>query len=168
MIAQAKSLTFQNHLIFLKKIHESAKMPSQVEGDVGFDISCVDDFFAPAGSVAIVHTGLQFAEAIEPLILENKVLCVPFMKIEGRSGLASNGIFPVGGIIDPRYRGEIKVALFNSTKEDRFFQSGDRVAQIVVYYTLSSVNAYSCVRFVESPTVQESTRGSAGFGSSGR
>lgn len=168
MIGTAGSLTYQSHLIFLKRVHPAAKMPSQAEGDVGFDVSCVEDFVAPAGKVTLVPTGLQPAQSIEPMLLANKVLATPFMKIEGRSGLASNGIFPVGGIVDPRYRGEIKVALFNSTDVDREFKAGDRIAQFVIYYTLATTGTHTQVKFLETDTVSETDRGDKGFGSSGR
>ena len=168
MIGTAGSLTFQAHHVLLKRIHPNAKLPEQAVGDVGFDVSCVEDFVAPAGKVTKVSTGLQPAESIEPLLLENKVLATPFMKIEGRSGLASNGVFPVGGIVDPRYRGEIKVALFNSTDEDMHFKAGDRVAQFVIYYTLANAGTHTKVAFLETDTVTETDRGDKGFGSSGR
>jgi dUTP pyrophosphatase len=91
---------------------------------------------------------------------------VPFFKIEGRSGLASKGIFPVGGIIDPSYRGEICVLLFNSTESSCSFNSGDRVAQLVCYHSLAPLEG-SQVTFEIVDDVVSTDRGDKGFGSSG-
>ena len=55
-----------------------------------------------------------------------------FMKIEGRSGLASNGIYPIGGVIDSDYRGEIQVILRNSSQTDVALEPGTRIAQLIL------------------------------------
>ena len=71
---------------------------------------------------------------------------------------------PVGGIIDPNYRGEIGVTLVNMGSEDAVFSVGDRIAQLVVY----KVSTAGEVVMAESDKVTETNRGSAGFGSSGK
>ena len=65
-------------------------------GDIGFDLTSICDLKIPAGGSAKVSTGIRLANVTTPTQAW-KIL----LKIEGRSGLASKGIFPVGGIIDP-------------------------------------------------------------------
>lgn len=167
MIGGNVLLKYSNILIPVKKCHESAVLPIQAAGDVGFDLSCVEDVTLLPGKTTKVSTGLMFAESIEPLIIDNKISAVPFMKIEGRSGMAANGIFPVGGILDPRYRGEIIVVLYNSTDSIVSYKCGSRIAQMVCYYTLATVSAHLNVKLIEVSETSESSRGSNGFGSTG-
>lgn len=165
---RATTVPYRSIPILVRKIHPNARMPQQSDGDVGFDIFCVEDVVLKARAVTHVGVGLELAEAVEPLLVDDRVVAVPFIKVEGRSGLASKGIFPVGGIIDPRYRGEIGCLLYNSNEFDYVFEKGDRIAQFVVYYTLSSVGAPMQVRFLATDNVAETDRGSKGFGSTGR
>ena len=161
-------LTHQVVPFFIKLDHPDAKCPVQEVGNVGFDVFSVNETdVLPPGRVTKIPLGLRLAENPEPLIVDQKVAAVPFFKIEGRSGLASKGIFPVGGIVDPNYRGEISVMLFNSTFEDYVFSKGDRVAQFVCYYTISNTDETK-VRFLATENVTETTRGDKGFGSSGK
>jgi len=168
MIGKTERLSYQNTPIFVKLIHPKAVLPKQAIGDVGFDISCPEDVICKAGKVTHIPCGIQIAEAIEPLFVDNKIVAVPFLKVEGRSGLASQGIFPVGGIIDPNYRGEIGTLLFNSTDKDYEFLAGMRVAQLVIYYTLSNASEHVKVRFFGVGEGSETERGEKGFGSSGK
>lgn len=62
--------------------------------------------------------------------------------------------------IDPGYRGEIKVILLNLGREPYEIHAGDRIAQMVIA-------RYEAVEWVETE-LSESTRGTGGFGSSGR
>jgi dUTP pyrophosphatase len=168
MIGRTERLSYQNIPILVKQIHPNAKLPTQAIGDVGFDLTCPMPTLLEAGKVTHVPIGLQLAEAIEPLFVDGKISAVPFLKVEGRSGLARRGIFPVGGIIDPNYRGEIGCLLFNSSGEDFWFDVGDRVAQLVIYYTLSNASPQTLIRFFSTDAVSETDRGDKGFGSSGK
>jgi dUTP pyrophosphatase len=64
------------------------------------------------------------------------------------------------GTIDPGYRGEIRVILLNLGREPYTIHAGDRIAQMIVA-------RYDAVEWVEE-VLAESTRGTGGFGSSGR
>ncbi len=160
-------LSYNNECIMMKLCHPNAKLPVQSDGDVGFDITCVEEVILEPGKVTRVPTGLIPAETMEPLIINNKIIGRPFMKIEGRSGMAAKGVWPVGCIVDPIYRGEIQVSLFNSTNETVTYPAGSRIAQLVIYYVVANVKPHYVVRFVESEIVNETTRGANGFGSSG-
>jgi dUTP pyrophosphatase len=83
-----------------------------------------------------------------------------------RSGMAARGVFVANapGIIDPDYRGELKILLHNSGGETHWVEHGDRIAQLVLAP-------------IPSPVITESEfdlrhltslRGEAGFGSTGR
>lgn len=84
--------------------------------------------------------------------------------IYARSGLAcKKGLAPANkvGVVDSDYRGEIKVALHNHGIEAQVVGSGERIAQLVITPFLRGV-------FEEAESLEETTRGEGGFGSSGR
>lgn len=146
------------HVHFVKD-HPDAVLPCKAhDTDVGFDIFAIEDTWVLAGGTTKINTGLRLAD------VKNNTEETIFLKIEGRSGLASKGLFPVGGIVDPAYKGIIGVIMHNSTKNDHLFKKGDKVAQILIYHVLAKA-AEVCVDFVDSVT--ESDRGAAGFGSTG-
>lgn len=150
-------------LVHTKKLHSDAVLPTPKPGDVGFDLSSVEDVICcHPGRVAKIPTGLALAK---PMITQDNNSL--FFKVEGRSGLASKGLFPVGGIIDPSYRGEIAVLLFNSTDAPYVISKGDRIAQLVCYNVLAP-NENIGVKFIETEELQASERADSGFGSSGK
>lgn len=136
-----------------------AKMPRAMrEGDVGFDITSIENYVLEPGKTIKVSTGVQIADYVDPSMSS-------FVKIEGRGGLASKGIFPIGGIVDPNYRGEVIVALTNNGSETFSIAPGDRIAQLIVYNVYS--NNVGVVMSL-SDDVTDTVRGSDGFGSSGK
>ena len=85
-------------------------------------------------------------------------------QVRPRSGLAArHGITVLNspGTIDADYRGEIKVILINLGSEPFAIRRGDRIAQLVVAPVCA-------VTFSEKETLDETERGSDGFGSTGR
>jgi deoxyuridine 5'-triphosphate nucleotidohydrolase len=83
-----------------------------------------------------------------------------------RSGLAAkHGISVVNGpgLIDPSYRGEVKVVLVNLGREPYEGAPGDRIAQLLLVPCLTPE-----VRTVDELPPSRDGRGEAGFGSSGR
>ncbi|EGW40435.1 dUTP diphosphatase [Desulfosporosinus sp. OT] len=80
-----------------------------------------------------------------------------------RSGLASRhgmGLTNGVGVIDSDYRGEIQVLMHNSGSEPVIINSGDRIAQMVFMPVFHAL-------FEEVAELQETVRGSGGFGSTG-
>jgi len=145
--------------IKFKKCHEAALMPSAAKiGDIGFDVSCCESFSLNKGEFKRINTGLILADM--PIMDKDRNRI--FLKVEGRSGLASKGVFPIGGIIDPVYRGEIGIILCNMG-DPVSFGVGARVAQLVVY----KVSTAGEVVIKESDIVTSTSRGSSGFGSTG-
>lgn len=151
---------------YFRKSHADAVIPTQEKGDVGWDLYSVAEVSLDPGKVTNINTGLQIART--PFIDgNNSNMWSVLMKIEGRSGLASKGVFPVGGIIDPNYRGDIGVCLFNSSNEHHRVEPGDRVAQLVLYPVVALKDSHH-VEFQEVEWQDGSNRGNKGFGSSGR
>ncbi len=64
------------------------------------------------------------------------------------------------GTIDSDYRGEVKVILVNLGQEEFRIKSGDRIAQLVFCPVVR-------VSFQARPLIDETARGSGGFGSTG-
>lgn len=85
-------------------------------------------------------------------------------QVRPRSGLAAkHGISIVNapGTIDADYRGEIKVVLVNLSNEPFTVNPGERIAQMVVA-------RHEKVEWEPVETLEESVRGSGGFGSTGK
>ena len=82
-----------------------------------------------------------------------------------RSGLAArHGIALVNapGLIDPGYRGELRVLLLNTDREQPFeIAPGDRIAQLVLV-------PLAPAQPLEVEALDETVRGAGGFGSTGR
>jgi dUTP pyrophosphatase len=138
----------------VKLLHPQARPPSRGrEGDAGYDLSCVEAFILRPGERKMIPTGV--AIALPPGIAG---LVMP------RSGLAHrHGIACVNspGLIDPNYRGELRVILVNHGEEMFRAHAGDRIAQLLLvpYWAPE-------LRVVDE--LPESERGEGGFGSSGR
>ena len=83
--------------------------------------------------------------------------------IRPRSGMAfKHGITVINtpGTIDADYRGEIKIALINLSKEAFTINNGDRIAQMVV-------NKYEQIAFKITDSLDETERGAGGYGHTG-
>jgi dUTP diphosphatase len=138
-----------------RRLSEAARPPAQAhEGDAGYDLHAAEGLTIAPGERASVGTGIAVA------IPEGQAgLVIP------RSGLASrHGISVVNapGLIDSGYRGELRVLLLNTDRQQPFsVEPGDRIAQLV----LVRVEADEAVEVEE---LDETVRGAGGFGSTGR
>jgi dUTP pyrophosphatase len=84
-------------------------------------------------------------------------------QIRPRSGLAAKfgvTVLNTPGTIDADYRGEIKVILVNLSNEDFTINDGERICQMVIAQ-------YTKVELKEVEILEESVRGSGGFGHTG-
>ena len=84
--------------------------------------------------------------------------------IYARSGLATKrGLAPANkvGVIGSDYRGELKVALYNQSGKTQSIAAGERIAQLVIAPYLSAV-------FEEADSLSDTSRGTGGFGSTGK
>lgn len=128
--------------------------------------------YATSGSAGMdLYAAVEENVVVEP----NKTCLIPTgIKIElpqgyeaqirPRSGLAVNygiGILNSPGTIDSDYRGEIKVIIHNFSDKDFVIKRGDRIAQMII-------SKYERVELELVQDVNSTTRGSGGFGHTGR
>ena len=138
----------------VSRARNDAVLPVRAHGgDAGLDLAACEAVTIGAGERAAVGTGL----AVE-IPDGHAGLVVP------RSGLAlRHGISIVNapGVIDAGYRGEVRVVLLNTDREQPFtVEPGMRIAQLLVVPAL-------VVDVVEVAELTETVRGEGGFGSSG-
>jgi dUTP pyrophosphatase len=139
------------------KLHPAALLPRYAHigpyGDLAADLyACAPATLAPTGetgSTQPVSTGiaLEFPSTHGALV-------------EDRSGLAVRGITTLAGVIDPGYRGEIKVVMTNLNATPVEIKPGDRIAQLRIVQRIEAT-------FEEVAELIEAPRGAAGFGSTG-
>ena len=143
-------------IVKIKKLKENALLPHRgSEAAAGYDLyACLSEpVTVSPHETAMISTGLSMA------IPEGY-----FGAVVARSGLASKqGLRPANciGVCDSDFRGEYTVALHNDSEEMRTVLPGDRIAQLVVMPFLA-------VDFEQVEELDETARGSGGFGSTGR
>ena len=147
---------YLNTEIKIRKLKENAIIPKRgSDYAAGYDLyACLDynDIEIWSSKTIKVPTGIAVA--------------IPdgyFGAIFARSGLATkDGLRPANcvGVIDSDYRGEIIVALHNDSETYKVIHDGERIAQLVIM-------PYLPVDFVETDILDETDRGSGGFGSTG-
>ena len=143
--------------IKVKKLHPAAQLPKYAHtgawGDLAADLyAAVAVELAPAGkagSTQMVPTGLamEFPATHGALV-------------EDRSGLAVKGLTTLAGVIDPGYRGELRIVVTNLGTAAFTVNVGDRIAQLRIVQRIEA-------QFEEVEEVAEAPRGAGGFGSTG-
>ena len=137
----------------VKRLVEAAKIPVRAtEGAAFCDVYAVKDTLLKRNLVTSIPTGLGFAI---PTGYE--------MEIRPRSGLSQHKILLANspGTLDSDYRGELKILLLNLGNRDYLVKIGDRIAQI-------GIRPNPEINFREVSELPKTTRGSGGFGSTGR
>ena len=139
--------------IRVQRLHPAAQLPRYAHlgsfGDLAADLYAAAGATLPAGATQAIPTGvaLEFPTTHGALI-------------EDRSGLALRGLTTLAGVIDPGYRGEIKVVLANLSPVAIDLQPGDRIAQLRIVQRIEAL-------FEEVASLAETPRNAAGFGSTG-
>jgi dUTP pyrophosphatase len=144
-------------VIKVKKLHPEAKLPRYSHtgpwGDLAADLAAATACtLAPAGtpgSTQAVSAGI----ALELPSTHGAL-------VEDRSGLAMRGITTLAGVIDPGYRGEIKIVLTNLNPTPFEIAAGDRIAQLRIVQRIEA-------SFEEVTDLVDAPRGTGGFGSTG-
>ncbi|MFA5753854.1 MAG: dUTP diphosphatase [Patescibacteria group bacterium] len=137
--------------LLVEKINPQAKLPTRAHaGDAGYDLYANDYYSITPYGQALVATGIKLA------IPEGHVGL-----IWDKSGLASEGIKTMGGVIDSGYRGEIKVVVKNLNELDFNIVPGQKIAQIII-------QEYKNFPLKEELLDGETSRADGGFGSSGK
>ena len=168
-------------MIKFKKLKPNATIPTQgSEYAAGYDLyACIDEpiTIQPHETVkigtgiAITPPDFNFFTAPMSFLLDDKserkaVLTniKTFGAVFARSGLASkNGLRPANcvGVADVDYTGEYIVALHNDSNTPQIVEPNDRIAQVVFIPYISD-------KWEEVDELEETERGSGGFGSSGK
>jgi dUTP pyrophosphatase len=139
----------------IRRLEAGLPLPAaQHPDDAGYDLhAAVDTHIDAAGGRALVPTGIAIAVPSG---------CAGF--VLPRSGLALNhGITCLNtpGLIDPLYRGEVKVLLVNTDSTRPYdVQRGDRIAQLVLLDV-------EMIEWVEVDDLGSTERNTFGFGSTG-
>jgi dUTP pyrophosphatase len=133
-------------------LHPDAIPPARVRaGDAGYDLRATERVSIPQEGTRLIGTGIAIAlpEGMAGLVTPRSGLAV-------EHGLT---VLNAPGLIDPNYRGEIKVPLYNTG--DRYtVEIGDRIAQLLlVPYWAPTLQVVDALGTTE--------RGTNGFGSSG-
>ena len=142
--------------VAVKKLRPGAKMPTFGSREAaGADLyACLEEpVTIEPGKTVFLHTGLSMALPKGYVGL-----------VYARSGLAcKQGLAPANkvGVIDSDYRGEFMIALHNHGTEARVVEHGDRIAQLVVTPVIQP-------DYYEADTLDETSRGTGGFGSTGK
>lgn len=143
-------------LNFVKLTSEAIIPKRATGGSAGLDLyACIkESIFLKPGERALIHTGIAVGLPSRDFVA----------LIFARSGLAikhgitlSNSV----GVIDSDYRGEICVGLCNLGNEDYTITPGERIAQLVVMRVETPMP-------MEVDSLDETARGSGGFGSTGK
>ncbi len=140
--------------VAVRRLDPEVPLPAYAHpGDAGADLVTTIDVTLQPGERALVPTGVALA-------LPDGYAAF----VHPRSGLAARcGVSVVNapGTIDPGYRGEVQVVLVNlDPSQPVVLRRGDRIAQLVL-------QRVEHARFVEVQRLPGSTRGAAGYGSTG-
>jgi dUTP pyrophosphatase len=138
----------------VRRLDPAARLPARAhDDDAGYDLCAVEPATIAPGARATLRTGI----AIE-LPAGHAGLVLPRSGLAARHGIA---IVNAPGLIDPGYRGELKVLLLNTDRTAAFqIVPGDRIAQLVIV-------AVAAPQIVEAGALAATVRGEGGFGSSG-
>jgi len=145
----------QEIIVKVKRIDTGLELPAYAyPGDAGLDLrSAVDITLAPFER-SLIPCGIAVAipEGYAGFVMPRSGLAI-------RSGLSMAN---TPGLVDSQYRGELKAVAVNlDAHEPIVIKRGDRIAQLVIL-------AHPVVELIEVDELDETERGSGGFGSSGR
>ncbi len=139
--------------ILVQTLHPAAQVPRYAHsgpfGDLAADLYAVSEWKLEPGETVAVPTGIALGLPADYGAM-----------VEDRSGLALRGLTTLAGVIDPGYRGEIKVVLTNLAPVAHTIFPGDRIAQLRLVKRIEA-----SFEVVES--LDETVRSTGGFGSTG-
>ncbi len=140
----------------VKKLHPKAMLPTYGSPEAaGADLyACLDEAVTiEAGESYFIPTGIA---------LEVPKGCAGLVYARSSMG-AKRGLAPANkvGVIDSDYRGEIRVVLHNHSKQPQTVAPGERVAQFIITPVLTPV-------YEEAQELSDTSRGTGGFGSTGK
>ncbi|MDD3778352.1 MAG: dUTP diphosphatase [Patescibacteria group bacterium] len=108
--------------LIVEKLIDNAKLPRKaLASDAGYDLFSNDYYSLPAYGQALVSTGIKIKLPKSHVGL-----------VWDKSGLATEGITTMGGVIDENYRGEIKVVIKNLSEDMFNIVPGQKIAQLLI------------------------------------
>jgi dUTP pyrophosphatase len=136
--------------LYVQRFVDDAKLPERKSvGAAGYDICSSEDVEIQPSTWNLIPTGIGFT-----------VPYGTYGHIAPRSGLSCKGTMVGAGIIDSDYTGEVKVLLFNMNNEKLTIKKHERIAQLIV-------KKIDLPQVVVVESLEQTTRGSGGFGSTG-
>lgn len=138
----------------VRRLSAAAQVPARAyPGDAAFDLHAAESCTLTPGARAVVGCGI----ALE-LPPGTAALTLPRSGLAARHGLT---LVNAPGLIDPGYRGEVRLILQNGDRSASFTVAvGDRIAQLLIV-------GLPAVRLDEAQELSGSERSERGFGSSG-
>jgi len=132
-------------------LDNGAYMPEKAhEADAGFDLRTPGKITIPAKASGIIPTGVHV-----------QIPCGYVGFLKSKSGLNVKSGILSEGVVDSGYTGGIVAKLYNHSNREKVFEKGDKITQLVILPTPD-------VEMVEVDSLEDTERGSNGFGSSGR
>ena len=135
-----------------KKLHPNAIPPQKsYESALGWDLFLAEEAIVGPFNRLLLKTGIAFE--FPPNF--GGIL-------KDRSGVASKqGLFIHAGVIDPDYRGEVQVLMYNSNRTPVQIAAGAKIAQMIL------LPVFVVSELIEVEELNSTDRGDKGFGSSG-
>jgi dUTP pyrophosphatase len=138
----------------VKLLAPGASLPTRAyDHDAAYDLCAAEDLSLEPLARAVVGTGI--ALGLPPGLA---ALTLPRSGLAARHGIS---IVNAPGLIDPGYRGEVRIIILNTDTVEPFsVHTGDRIAQLL-FLPLTDVS------LVAADDLEDTHRGTRGFGSSG-
>jgi dUTP pyrophosphatase len=139
-------------MLKIKRLDKTVNLPKYaLSGDAAFDLLASKDITLKPMERAMIPTGIamEIPEGHVGLIWDKSGLSMKF------------GLKTLGGVIDAGYRGEIMIGMINLGSEDYMFLKNQKVAQMIIQKKETAI-------IEEVEDLSDSSRGTGGFGSTGK
>lgn len=144
-------------MLKVKKLHENAHIPTRANAKAaGYDLYSLESGSVQPKSRSLIKTGIS----VQIPTLDYPYRC--YGSIRSRSGLSYRMGIEVGaGVIDIDYTGEIGVVIHNHSNDVWEYNAGERIAQLVLEVHITP-------SVLEVGSIERTSRGDGGFGSTGK
>jgi len=129
------------HKLKIQLLSPNAKAPCRAtSGAAGYDLYANSDVSVVTNGRELVSTGVA-------------ALAPPgtYLRIAPRSGLALKGIDVVAGVVDPDFRGELKVLIANSGPRTFVVEQGSEIAQLILERIINDCDVQIVTRLPPTP-----------------
>lgn len=143
------------------KLDNGAWLPTRAhEDDAGLDLFTPENVTVP-GCTWDLYDEVEIGSATIDTLVHVAIPKGYVGYIKSKSGLMCRSGLTADGTIDSGYTGSIRVKLFNHTAKEYTFKKGDKIAQLVIHPIITPE-----LELVDE--LEDTDRGSGGFGSTGR